>query len=87
MLIDQADAIDFATQANFNTSHVNVNLLDFGGFIDLNTNFNTSHVNVNPLSLSSMYWNNIISIHLMLMLIGLARGTLSQVERFQYISC
>ena len=66
---------------HFNTSHVNVNLLDLGGFIDLNTNFNTCNTELSgKISID-------ISIHLMLMLIEIGCSREGSRERFQYISC
>ena len=54
---------------NFNTSHVNVNLLLKTLLNCILLYFNTSHVNVNLQSRSPLCNSHCISIHLMLMLI------------------
>ena len=69
MLIIQPCYSSLDNQAYFNTSHVNVNHLKKVTFTVVKVYFNTSHVNVNR---NRRRWNsshNIISIHLMLMLI------------------
>ena len=55
----------------FNTSHVNVNLNNELQNIYNNYHFNTSHVNVNRKVHVLRAAGNAISIHLMLMLIGI----------------
>ena len=73
--------------SNFNTSHVNVNLLTHGYLIDITADFNTSHVNVNRL------WScadNVILLDFNTshVNVNLQEGCLiTFLPLFQYISC
>ena len=74
-------------QLNFNTSHVNVNLLNNSKLSTANTNFNTSHVNVNQVLsffhlLSVHYFNTShVNVNLTPFIF------FSWLAKFQYISC
>ena len=60
---------DVGIEADFNTSHVNVNPRHCNQQIHLQIHFNTSHVNVNHRTTLIPSKISTISIHLMLMLI------------------
>ena len=62
-------SLPYVLQQNFNTSHVNVNPNIAFLFMVKGENFNTSHVNVNHRGTGGAIPLEVISIHLMLMLI------------------
>ena len=57
------------------------------GIVGAVHHFNTSHVNVNPFFCILFYHFSEISIHLMLMLIGIREDVIYNWGKFQYISC
>ena len=62
------------TALHFNTSHVSINRCTGGHQPPAFTDFNTSHVSINHNCLMLAQWYNLISIHLMFLLIDCRTG-------------
>ena len=76
--------LDFA---NFNTSHVTVYQWYYDSRLFTFIDFNTSHVTVYPELIQKWTMLKCISIHLMLLFIGLFNLATKGCDSFQYISC
>ena len=73
--------------SNFNTSHVTVYQWYYDSRLFTFIDFNTSHVTVYPELIQKWTMLKCISIHLMLLFIGLFNLATKGCDSFQYISC
>ena len=74
-------------EIHFNTSHVTVYLLLYSDRAVSISDFNTSHVTVYPQTHRGSSYQDLISIHLMLLFILIQLPCNAWFFQFQYISC